>query len=88
MTATATRTRPNAYAGTCRSCGGSVAAQAGILGPRVAGRWTVEHTTCPSTPVAVPARRTVRRNQPSIERCFYGHRAPVSGCGSCFDDFS
>lgn len=88
MTAATRTRRPNTYAATCRSCGGSVAAQAGLLGPKVAGRWTVEHTTCPTTPVAAPARRTVRRYQETTERCYYGHRAPVSGCSACFDDFS
>lgn len=48
MTATATRTRPNTYAGQCSNCGQSVAAQAGALGGKVNGRWTVHHTDCPT----------------------------------------
>ncbi len=46
---TATTSRSNAYQGICRKCGGHVAAQAGLLGPKVNGRWTVEHATCPQT---------------------------------------
>jgi hypothetical protein len=54
----ATRTRKaNAYAGSCSKCSGHVAAQVGYLGPKVSGRWTVEHTECPST-AAVEASPT------------------------------
>ncbi len=48
-----TRTRKaNIYAGTCHNCGGHVAAQAGLLGSRVNGRWTVQHTECPTATLA------------------------------------
>lgn len=67
MTATATR-RPNIYAGTCRSCGGSVAAQTGLLGPRVAGRWTVEHVACPATQ-SIPAVRPASGGKPRCAEC-------------------
>ena len=63
--------RTNKYAGTC-ACGTKVAAEAGTLGPKVAGKWTTRCWTCvtaenvakarsaqwryPTTPAA-PARR-------------------------------
>lgn len=53
-TATATR-RQNTYAGTCRTCGGHVAAGAGLLGPKVGGRWTVEHLGHPAGAATQPA---------------------------------
>lgn len=40
-------TRPNSYPGTCTSCAGHVPAAAGLLGGKVDGRWTVQHTSCP-----------------------------------------
>lgn len=39
-------TKPNQYPGDCRNCGEHVAAGRGYLGPRVDGRWTVEHIEC------------------------------------------
>jgi hypothetical protein len=51
---------PNAYAGSCRACNGSVAPQAGRR-EKVEGRWTVLHATTaecaatPAAPVAAPA---------------------------------
>lgn len=53
---TATKTRPNTYAGNCRNCGSRVPAQAGLLGGKVDGRWTVLHTECPAS---APASRWV-----------------------------
>lgn len=53
MNSTATRT--NKYAGTC-ACGAKVAAGAGTLGPKVAGRWTTRCATCSAArPAARPA---------------------------------
>jgi hypothetical protein len=41
--------RANKYPGNCSSCGGYVAAEAGQLGDKVDGRWTVKHTgECPA----------------------------------------
>ena len=51
---TQTSTRPNTYPGTCTRCHGHVPAQGGLLGGKVNGRWTVTHTTCPTT--SSPAR--------------------------------
>lgn len=44
--ASTTATRTNTYAGTCSECGERVAAAAGLLGPKVDGRWTVRHADC------------------------------------------
>lgn len=51
--------RPNRFAGECHLCGGHVAAEAGVLGPKVDGRWTTAHrdgecttTTAPAAPKA------------------------------------
>jgi len=74
-TATATA-RPNTYAGSCGTCGAHVAAAAGILGGKVAGRWTVAHVTCPTTTAPAPARTYAAE-------CDAGHRRPVKGCHSC-----
>jgi hypothetical protein len=41
--ARSTSTRPNRYAGKCAECGGWVEAEAGLLGGKVDGRWTVTH---------------------------------------------
>ncbi len=72
MTATATATRPNTYAGTCIMCSGPVAAGAGLLGGKVQGRWTVRHAVCGST---APAKRTTTK---STARRTSSHR-----CESC-----
>jgi hypothetical protein len=78
MTATTTR-RPNTYAGTCRNCHRPVRALTGYLGPKVDGRWTVEHTTCfarSSSPV-VQTTRTTRTARPTRRQ-----RSCISG-GNC-----
>lgn len=82
-TATTTAHRPNIYAGTCRICGDPVAARAGALGPKVAGRWTVEHLGHPSVPAAarpVPARtaKTATARKPRCAEC--GRNAGVVEC--------
>lgn len=68
MNATATKTRPNTYAGSCSNCHSHVAAGAGVLGGKVGGRWTVRHTTCGASPVT-------RRPKPDITD---GYGRPVS----------
>lgn len=50
-----TTERPNKYAGRCRECGTDVAAEAGRLGPKVNGKWTVEHIDCDDIPAAPEA---------------------------------
>lgn len=49
--------RTNRFAGRCAKCSGWVAAEAGILGERVNGKWLVEHAECPasSRPIYVEA---------------------------------
>lgn len=73
MTVTATKTRSNTYAGTCSKCSTHVAAQAGVLGGKVNGRWTVRHTNCSKT-----ATKTVK----TYVAPFYIGRA-YSGNGRC-----
>src|SRR3990172_7748108 len=81
-TQTATKARTNTYAGKCSACGYNVAAQAGLLGGKVNGRWTVRHSYCAdtaSTPaVASPARRGGYA-RPSIVG---GRRSCITG-GNC-----
>lgn len=82
MTATATRSqRPNTYPGTCSGCGSHVAAQGGVLGGRVDGRWTVRHTECPTTPA--PTATATRRPAPRYSDCDNGHRYYRAGCYAC-----
>lgn len=67
---TATAHRQNIYAGTCRICGGHVAARAGALGPKVGGRWTVEHLGHPAGAVTQPApARTAKTTTARKPRC-------------------
>lgn len=56
-TAEAKPIRRNAYAGDCSLCGGHVPANAGRLGPKVDGRWTVTHDEggCASEVVVIQA---------------------------------
>lgn len=46
--------RPNRFAGKCAKCGGRVEAEAGRLGERVEGKWTILHLTCPEQTTLLP----------------------------------
>ena len=63
MTQTQTQSeRPNQYPGQCSGCGTRLAAQAGLLGPKVAGRWTVRHRDCSAAPaISAPRPRISSR---------------------------
>ena len=76
---TTATTRTNSYAGTCHDCGTHVAAQAGLLGAKIDGRWTIRHTACPTTTASTP--RPASRTYAST--CDAGHRNPVAGCFCC-----
>lgn len=83
---TQTATRPNAYAGDCSSCGTRVAASAGLLGPKVNGRWTVQHTTCPTA--TTRTRTSAPRVRTSADADFgrgrnYPTRTNDGTCESC-----
>jgi len=81
-TSTTTRTtrtaRPNTYAGRCSTCGSHVAAGAGLLGPKVEGRWTVEHTAGQCT-AAVLVPRSAR----DCAWCDEPASAAVHATGEC-----
>lgn len=74
---TTTKTRPNSYAGTCSRCGTHVAAQAGLLGPKVDGRWTVEHTECPAVDATATVRTTRRPRSTDSAQWVMGPRGMV-----------
>lgn len=71
--------RPNKFPGKCTFCGGRVAAGAGVLGPKVGGRWTVRHDNgdCESGVVVTrfSSGAVVTRNRRG--RC---EDAPACGC--------
>lgn len=56
--------KPNIYGGYCTKCNGYVVAGAGCLGPKVAGKWTVLHTECPSAEAEFPPPVASRRPEP------------------------
>lgn len=55
--------RPNKYAGKCHKCGAHVPATTGLLGPKVEGKFTVEHRDgeCSTTPVPVAVTEIVQQ---------------------------
>lgn len=61
---TAGKVKPNIYGGYCTKCNGYVVAGAGCLGPRVAGKWTVLHTECPTAEAEFPPPVASRRSEP------------------------
>ena len=71
--------RPNAYPGDCRNCGGHVAAGEGNLGPRVAGRWTVEHIVCPTRTQALQDARDAREAKDGEHPIDLDPRNPAPG---------
>jgi hypothetical protein len=48
---TTTNRKPNKFAGKCAHCGATVPAGEGALGPKVDGRWTIEHLVCDTADV-------------------------------------
>jgi len=52
--------RPNKFSANCATCATRVAAGAGTLGPKVAGKWTTRCAAC--TPAARPAARRFADN--------------------------
>jgi hypothetical protein len=69
--------KPNRYAGTCGLCGAWVEAEAGKLGPKVAGKWTVQHVEpCPAVeaqpaPVAPAAPQAATEARPAVTPGMY-----------------
>lgn len=85
--------KANKFAGTCSSCRRQVPAGAGLLGPKVDGRWTVRHAGCAAT--TTTARPAARDDHGRCEAC--GRRSalvtardmsgiPCRVCRSCAAD--
>ena len=86
MTTTSTTPKPNRYAGRC-ACGTRVAAEAGFLGPKVDGRWTVQCHACLGLPVATaqdhPVVQLTEEQQHALDLFTQGHSIAVeAGAGT------
>ena len=85
--ATTTKTRKaNTYAGRCANCGSRVDAGNGFLGPKIDGRWTVEHASkqaCRDAEAeadyAITSTYTYTFNAPRPAR----HAHTGRGCNGC-----
>jgi uncharacterized protein DUF6011 len=74
--------RPNAYAGSCVTCGERVEAQAGVLAGKVDGRWTVAHHEgqCPEVQQALPIEEpaeSIRTTAPEMQPGIYTLETPI-----------
>ena len=82
-TTQSTSRKANVYAGTCSKCGAHVAAQAGLLGSKVNGRWTVRHTDCAANTQVAPARQSLHAHRYATRRpaCITGGNCSSFGTG-------
>ena len=81
--ATARTGKPNRYGGKCLHCGVWIDAEAGLLGPRVDGKWTVQHSVCPEVPEVAeeapqpqPQPQRQRRNKYAQKCDLCGRQVP------------
>jgi len=76
--------RTNKFAGNC-TCGTRVAAGAGVLGPKVAGRWTTRCWGCVTAGNVAKARSAQWVARPAAARACDCGRPRCGGCDDTFE---